>query len=264
MIVPDMSLVDIKDGRGGAYTEWLVEELMKTTTKDNRQLARQMAPPVLYKEGIKVQTPWLYSFLLEPHKIRHTTVLRMPQFNMSTEEAQSLANYFAAVDGVPYPYQDIIPRDPDYIAARQAQYHDKLDGETYLSTSWKALNGPLCMKCHVVAGRELAPPANPAEPQIRGPNLEGVSARLRPEWTELWLYKPAWITPYTSMPVNYPADKPPFDLFDSDTDAQVIGTRDALMNYQQLLENLGKVDYQPAPAATSNAAAALPTNEVSR
>ena len=42
-------------------------------------VAREMAPPTLYQEGIKAQTPWLYSFLKNPDRLRYTTVLRMPQ-----------------------------------------------------------------------------------------------------------------------------------------------------------------------------------------
>ncbi len=42
---------------------------------------------------------------------------------------------------------------------------------------------------------------------IRAPNLEMTSDRLRPDWLMLWLYHPTWITPYTSMPQNFPAGK---------------------------------------------------------
>ena len=40
-----------------------------------------------------MQTPWLYAFLKDPAKLRHTTVLRMPQFNMSDKDAATLADY---------------------------------------------------------------------------------------------------------------------------------------------------------------------------
>ncbi len=99
-----------KDGystppRGGTFAEWLVESLIKRG--QSRSMAWQMSPPPLYKEGIKVQTPWLYQFLRDPYRLRHTTVLRMPRFNMSPDEAQMLANYFAAVDNEPFPYQHV-------------------------------------------------------------------------------------------------------------------------------------------------------------
>ncbi len=99
-------------GRGGAFSEWLVDASMKgnSGTKVERGVGREMAPPTLYQEGIKAQTPWLYAFLKNPDRLRYTTVLRMPQFNMSTDEVEKLANYFSAVDGAPYPYQEV--REP--------------------------------------------------------------------------------------------------------------------------------------------------------
>ena len=53
---------------------------------------------------------WLHDFLLDPYPIRPAVVLRMPKFNMSSAEASKLAGYFAAVDGVDYPY-DFDPRN---------------------------------------------------------------------------------------------------------------------------------------------------------
>ena len=259
LVVPVEALKEFIPPRGGQFAQSLVEHLKKTKAENNASLAWQMSPPPLYKEGIKVQTPWLFKFLLEPQKIRHTTVLRMPRFNMSPEEAQTLANYFAAVDGAEYPYQDNTPTDPDYIEQRSQQVADLLDGHTYLETSWKALNGPMCIKCHSVGGRTFKA-ADPKK-DIRGPNLQLTSERLRPEWVKLWLFKPQWITPYTSMPLNFPKDKPQFDeLFKTDPEAQVIGIRDALMNYDPLMEKLGRVVYDPKPAAP-NAKAAVGGDE---
>lgn len=253
VVVPVTSLQEIIPARGGEFAQSLVEHLKKTRTDNNASLAWQMAPPLLYKEGIKAQTPWLYNFLLEPTPIRHTTVLRMPRFNLSKEEAQTLANYFAAVDEAPYPYQDKTPADPDYIHARTETVADLLDGQDYLETSWKALNGPLCIKCHSVGGRTFK--ATDPKKDIQGPNLQRVQDRLRADWVKLWLYKPNWITPYTSMPVNFPKDKPQFDeLFKKDADSQVIGIRDALMNYDRLMENHGRVIYEPAKAPAAAAA----------
>ena len=44
-------------------------------------------PPPLVGEGRKVQTAWLHDFLLDPYPIRPAVVLRMPKFNMSSDEA---------------------------------------------------------------------------------------------------------------------------------------------------------------------------------
>jgi hypothetical protein len=258
LIVPDSQMVSYKDARGGAFAEWLVENLMESKTGGNRSLAWQASPPPLYQEGFKVQTQWLYQFLLEPTKIRYTTVLRMPKFNMSEGEARVLANYFAASDGAAFPYQENGASTVDYLASAEGSLvHAGLLGEdqSYLAESWKTLNGPLCVKCHSLGGKKFKV-SDPAK-DIQGPNLNAVQNRLRADWVKLWLYKPTWITPYTSMPVNYPKNNTTQfpDLFKGDPDAQVTATRDALLNYTRLMEDIGQTSYAPAAPATEPAPA---------
>ena len=243
-------VAEIKPGRGGQFSEWLVDASMAADREVNRDKARQMVPPPLYMEGIKVQTPWLYSFLKNPNRIRYTTVLRMPQFNMSNDEAQALADYFAAVDGTAFPYQDVPQRDPEYLAAKEASHPN------YLRDAWQVIGKApptgLCAGCHSVAGREFV--AGDPTKVTRGPNLDGPYSRLRPDWLALWIYKPKWILPYTAMPQNFPKDKQQFpELFGGDGQQQTIGARDALMNYLRMLEREGKAT-AVAPAAGANAA----------
>jgi hypothetical protein len=186
----------------------------------------------------------------------------MPKFNMSPEEAQILANYFAAVDGAKFPYQEQGPTDPDYLTQTEMTLvHEGLlaEGESYLDESWLLLNGNLCVKCHSVGGRKFKV-SDPAK-DIQGPNLNVVQNRLRADWVKLWLYKPAWITPYTSMPVNYPKNNTEQipGLFEGDPEAHVTATRDALLNYTRLLEDVGPTVYAPptteeTPAGTGEAA----------
>lgn len=248
VLVPELQMLEYRDGRGGHFAEWLVETLMETKTDGNRSLAWQASPPPLIQEGFKVQTPWLYQFLREPGKIRYTTVLRMPRFNLSEAEAMTLANYFAAVDGAEFPYQENGPSSPDYLrsVSMDLVHQGLLDTEQdYLSESWRTLNGPLCMKCHSLAGRKFKV-SDPAK-DIQGPNLNLVQNRLRSDWVKLWLYKPTWITPYTSMPVNYPKNNTSQfpDLFGGDPESHVTATRDALLNYTQLMEDFGQTTYVP-------------------
>lgn len=242
-------LLSATPGRGGAFAEWLVEASMKGNSGTNveRSVAREMAPPTLYQEGIKAQTPWLYSFLKNPDRLRYTTVLRMPQFNMSNDEAEKLANYFSAVDGVPYPYQEVRERDPDYIAEKEHGHPN------YLHDGWQVITMPpptgFCAGCHSVAGREFAG-GDPSK-VTRGPNLDRVSSRLRPDWLRLWLYNPKLITPYTRMPQNFTRDKQVFpQLFGGNGEEQAGAASDALMNYLRLLEKEGKATAAaPADAA---------------
>ena len=253
-IFPAANLESIQPARGGRYAEWLVKRLVDTKAAKERALAWQMSPPPLYKEGTKVQTPWLFNFLRNPGKIRHTTVLRMPRFNMSDEEAQVLANYFAAVDKTPYPYQLITEREPGYLAVQDSEFHKQFPDKShdYLKESWGMLNDQLCIKCHSVGGQQVKI-SNPAT-DIRGPNLDLAAERLRPDWTLLWLYNPKWITPYTSMPAPVPpqeAGKSRYPQFFGDNgQKQTVSLRDALMNYHKLLEREGKaVSQTTAPTA---------------
>jgi mono/diheme cytochrome c family protein len=278
MLVKRTQLVSdatLKDGyatppRGGSFAEWLVERMMATVPGTDRGRAWQMGPPPLYKEGTKVQTPWLYQFIREPYRLRHTTVLRMPRFNMSAEEAQTLANYFPAMDGSPFPYQKIAERDPEYLAGKEKQLKKYLGGshQAYLADSWKALNANACIKCHSLAGRQVKI-GDPVK-DIRGPDLEYVTDRLRPDWLLLWLYNPKWITPYTSMPQAFAKNQPPKEgelahLFGADPELQVIATRDALMNYHRLMEEKGTAEGPSAspPAAPAKKVSSSTSNKSS-
>ena len=242
--------------RGGDLAQWLVPRLADELLQGDRGKAWQASPPPLYKEGVKVQTPWLYQFLKEPEQLRYTTVLRMPRFNMSDEEAQALANYFAAVDGAPYPYQRIPERDNDYLVERSQEFHDTFPASdnTYLQESWLALNGPLCIKCHALGGRPYQ--SNDPQKDIRGPNLQRVAERMQPEWLHLWLYKPAAITPYTSMPSNFPKNQSQFpDLFGGQAKEQTEAIVDALINYHRMMETFGETAYVPPAAPDAGEAA---------
>ena len=238
-----------KPGRGGEFAEWLVQDILKASKEPNPSTAWQSSPPPLYLEGIKVQTPWLYDFLKNPIRLRHTTVLRMPQFNMTDAEAMTLANYFAAVDGAEYPYQNVPQRDADYIAAKDAAHPQ------YLPDGWQTFKA--CVQCHSVGGLEyqVSPPTGTGpQKDFRGPNLVNVADRLRPDWTMLWLYNPKWITPYTSMPAKFARDKKENEeLFGGDGNLQAVAVRDALMNYHRLTESQPKlVRPAPAPAAAAS------------
>lgn len=270
-------LHEYRDSRGGEFAEWLVKKISgkdELTPKEviSRKNAWQMSPPPLYKEGYKVQTAWLHKFLLNPMKVRHATVLRMPQFNMSSEEAGVLANYFAAVDGAPFPYNQNEATSSDYLVERAAELRSQgllKDDESYLDMSWRTLNGlsaglhaptnaehAKCVGCHSVGGLEYSPKPGDKTPQ--GPDLRRVQERLRPDWVKLWLHNPAWTTPYTAMPNNYPAasEGQVPSLFGGDPSAQVIGVRDALMNYAKLMETHGIPEKGAVAVDAADAAAA--------
>lgn len=252
----ETQLVTLKPSRGGQFAEWLSADMESRRIEENRDRAWQASPPPLYQEGIKVQTPWMYAFLKNPYQIRHTTVLRMPRFNMTDAEAQTLANYFAAYDGAPFPYQDVEPRSPSYLNAMNAKFHEKYPDRPgdYLQESWRAAGVRLCASCHALGGREYK--SLDPKKDIRGPNLDHVQNRLRPDWAKLWLLKPSFITPHTSMPVNFPPNQKQFEpIMGGNAFDQTIGVRDALFNYSRLMEREGKLpEVQAAAPADANPA----------
>jgi hypothetical protein len=197
---------------------------------------------------MKVQTPWLYSFLKNPERIRHETVLRMPQFNMSDREAQAFANYFAAVDGTEYPYQNIPQRQPAYIASATREYLDEYPEDAkaepdYLARSWMMFGKyGACRQCHSVAGDEFKV-LDPTQ-VTHGPDLDQrVASRFRPEYLDAWLHSPQWVLPYTGMagPTAAPLD----GYFNKNPNQQVESLRDAILNFNELLQREGKIEPPP-------------------
>lgn len=250
----DADLLSLTPGRGGTFAEWLFryikDEMRKTTpqfTPKESNTARHRLPPVLYREGYKAQTPWLYHFLRNPHPIRPMAVLRMPRFNMSAADARALANYFAAADGLPYPYQDIPQRRPEYIAEQDRKYRSLYPPDAefpdYLSQAWKMLVNEkfYCRGCHSVGGYAMQKQPGSSNANVQGPDLGYATDRLRPDWLYLWLANPQWVTPYTLMPVNFkPAKIPELrqfkESFGGIAAVHLQAARDALMNYHMLLE----------------------------
>jgi hypothetical protein len=84
-------------------------------------IIRRALPPQLFRQGERTQPDWLFRFLKNPKAIRPVTILRMPKFNMSDDDAQAIVNYFAGADrqgnpgiGLVYPYQAVPQRDETY------------------------------------------------------------------------------------------------------------------------------------------------------
>lgn len=273
-IIPEASVQQHVPAQGGTFNEWLVPRLQEELTGGDGDKARQAAVPPLYKEGVKVQTPWLYRFLKNPDQLRFTTVLRMPRFNISDEESQALANYFPAVDGVEFPYQRIPQQEPAYLAEREREYDAAFEEDvSYLAESWETLNEPtLCIKCHSVGGRTYQG-TDPVK-DVHAPNLDRIQQRLRPDYLRLWIAKPKAFLSYTGMPQNFTRlQKILPNSFAGDPQWQTLGVSDALLNYYNLMEHLGQtadvaaaeqpageaaggVEGQPQPEATEDDAAA--------
>lgn len=180
-----------KIGEQGGTIQEVIKDQLERSGGEAFQ-AGAFSPPQLYNEkskigeGSRVHTPWLHQFLKDPsNKIRPWLEIRMPTFELSEEQANTLTRYFAALDGAPYPYE---PR-PELAASAVAAGRD-------LFGRWQ------CVKCHVVAGR-LPPGQDVAN---MAPDLANVPRRLRADWLSKWLADPQSILPGTRMPANFPAN----------------------------------------------------------
>jgi cbb3-type cytochrome oxidase cytochrome c subunit len=195
-------------------------------------------PPPLVREGLKVQTPWLTSFLRDPHMIRPAVQLRMPRFHFGKDdktpsaETDTLANYFAARDRAQFPYQSIPEQKPSYLAEQDKAHPG------YLGAGWTMMTNKAspCLQCHAIG--QFKPSGG--EAVVNGPDLREVPARFRPEYLEAWIANPRRMLPFTAMPQNIAPrgdiqiqvpktfEKKPIDM--------VRAIRDTLLNYVNAVE----------------------------
>ncbi|MFO0868227.1 MAG: hypothetical protein U0935_04710 [Pirellulales bacterium] len=272
--LPASKLMQRYPAEGGVLARYLLPHVIKREKQVNPAAkgteSWAWVPPPLVGEGAKVQSDWLHSFLLNPYPIRPAVVLRMPRFNMSSQEAAELAEYFARQDGVEYPYTATEQRKPDYLAAKDAAYQQQLQqagqGDKKRDRLQDALrivtNSNYCVKCHLVG--DFEPPGGD---RAKAPNLARLYERMRPGYLRDWIANPKRILPYTSMPINIPydpADTAHFggisqDLFHGTSIEQVDALVDLLMNYDNYAKRQALVaplvqQAAPPPAAANPAA----------
>ena len=118
---------------------------------------------------------------LDRNGVRPYLKFRMPTFNFSPNELQTLVRFFMAMSGQQEPYikEPMAPlTDEERLVARQ------------MFTS-----GTPCLKCHITGD-----PARDA--RAIAPNFLLAGERLKPDWTFRWLLDPAQISPGTAMPTG--------------------------------------------------------------
>ena len=124
--------------------------------------------------GSQLQHDYLESYLKSPFAVRVSVVERMPHFNMTAEEARTLADYFATVF-VDDSLEGLVAADADTAT----------EGRRLFETLG-------CRACHIVEGRG----------GYVGPDLSDSGRRLKPGWTKEWLLRPQTWKPGTLQP-NY-------------------------------------------------------------
>jgi cbb3-type cytochrome oxidase cytochrome c subunit len=227
-LVPENRVTAKFSGRGGDLGRWIypaaVSDELKVNPNAKAEEAWGWLPPPLVGEGKKVQTRWLHDFLLEPYPIRPAVVLRMPKFNMSSNDATALVDFFAARDDASAPYEFDARTSGDYLTTEEAKHRNRLVDALKIVT-----DNNYCVKCHLVG--DFTPAGST---KTMGPQLDRVNERLRPDYVEHWVGNPKRILPYTGMPTNIPPNQPVSQaLFPGDSQQQLDGVVDLLMNWDR-------------------------------
>ncbi|HZO15443.1 MAG TPA: c-type cytochrome, partial [Polyangiaceae bacterium] len=162
----------------------------------------QLRAPYLDGEGARVQPEWLFTFFRDPgaHGIRpwlhpdwafgaeipdEKRALRMPTFNLSTEQWTSVVRYFATWDEQAYPYQ---------VAKVQDRTRDE---KLWAVKNMNSTQTGNCLSCHYF--REFPVERARGDLGKMAPNMDMIRQRLRPEWVHNWLLRPHNFLPYTKM-----------------------------------------------------------------
>jgi mono/diheme cytochrome c family protein len=130
-----------------------------------------LAPDLSY-EGSRTQRQWLIAFLKNPQTLRPTLTLRMPQFNVTDQEAAALADYLDTVMQSPAIDQSSV--DAGTLTPEQANLGKELYEVKYQ-----------CQACHTIG----------SSGGYVGPALTNAGNRLNAAWIEAWLKNPEAVMP---------------------------------------------------------------------
>jgi mono/diheme cytochrome c family protein len=133
--------------------------------------------PDLSFEGSRAQRPWITEFLKNPQTLRPTLIFRMPQFNMTDEDASVIADYIGMVTQSPAVKLSAV--DQKQFTAQMAEM-----GKQLYEVKCQ------CNACHTIgsAGGYV------------GPNLSNAGNWLNAAWIEEWLKNPQALVPGTIEP----------------------------------------------------------------
>ncbi|MHC4321674.1 MAG: c-type cytochrome, partial [Planctomycetota bacterium] len=182
--------------------------------------AKVFTPPVLYEEGKKVQSAWLFDFLKEPITLRPWLDVRMPVFKMTENEATILSRYFAALEKEEYPYEFIVETKDKYLKEKEGESPGYLTMAQHLFEH-KDVN---CASCHVRG--DITPEGDPSD---WAPDLSVSRDRLKPDWIVDWLLDPQLKQPGTKMPKFF-REGVFQEIFPGTPEEQAVALKDLLMN----------------------------------
>jgi len=186
-------------------------------------------PPNLASVGARLQTDWMRGFLKNPGdfpKVRSWLNIRMPTFQMSDEDVESILRYFKKHDHA----EGLLEVVDEHVTPAEVAAAQKLMGPENFN----------CFSCHIMGDK--FPEGGPT---VWAPNLAYAHERIRPQWLNKWIRNPGDMVPGTRMPGFYPeANTGPKDVFEGNDERQI----DAIVHY---IETIGKKDavIEGAPSA---------------
>jgi cytochrome c1 len=142
--------------------------------------------PDLTLEGSSVQRKWLVDFLKNPNTLRPALIRRMPRFNVTAAEAETLADYIMAVYQTPSFERDEL--DSAKAAPDEVEHGRQLFYSKYA-----------CQSCHIVDSKN--------DKGYIGPTLTQVGRRLNSQWVFQWLKNPQALRPGTVEPNRNMSDE---------------------------------------------------------
>jgi cbb3-type cytochrome oxidase cytochrome c subunit len=135
-----------------------------------------LAPDLSY-EGSRSKREWLIQFLRNPQTLRPTLTFRMPAFNMSEQDATTLADFLLA--NLRKPDLNTAATNQNAFTPQMADLGKQLFEEKYR-----------CQSCHTIGSNG----------GYVGPSLNNIGNWMTPGWVEAWLRNPQALVPDTIEP----------------------------------------------------------------
>jgi mono/diheme cytochrome c family protein len=132
--------------------------------------------PDLSFEGSRSRREWIVHFLKNPQTIRPALTVRMPDFNLSDQEATTLADYLS--DGLRSQHVNSAVNELGYTPQMAAR------GKQLYEVKYE------CQSCHTLG----------SSGGYVGPSLDSAGDWLTPGWIEAWLRNPLILIPDTVEP----------------------------------------------------------------
>lgn len=173
------------------------------------ELLPAMTPPPLISVGDKLYEQSIRDAILRKSVHRDYLRVRMPKFNLSDEQLQTLVDYFVQSDRVPPRSDQQLPPATDPLTLHTV-------GARLVTT-----DGFGCTSCHQLGS--VQPTKAPLS--ARGPQLTNLAKRIRREWFERFVRNPLRVIPRMEMPSVQVAVG---GILDNDLDTQLAAVWDVL------------------------------------